>query len=108
MRSKCCLVLAHLKAVYIILIHVAVQPVENRDIEGEAATLLHRPRAEVIALRRYEPTTRLAVEGASTKKASRLDSTMRLDSTIGILVSIRLKEDSSAGLVFLYRRLNLQ
>ena len=55
-----------------------------------------------------EPTTRLAVEGASTKKASRLDSTMRLDSTIGILVSIRLKEDSSAGLVFLYRRLNLQ
>jgi len=33
MRSKCCLVLAHLKAIYIILIHVAVQPVENRDIE---------------------------------------------------------------------------
>jgi hypothetical protein len=28
--------------------------------------------------------------------------------TIGILVSIRLKEDSSARLVFLYRRLNLR
>jgi hypothetical protein len=27
-------------------------------------------------LRRYEPTTRLAVEGASTKKASRLDLTL--------------------------------
>jgi hypothetical protein len=40
MRSKCCLVLAHLKAIYIILIHVAVQPVENRDIEIYKGRLL--------------------------------------------------------------------